>query len=112
MSHKPKNITLNKKTHELIVHWQDGHTSTYPLNELREACPCAFCRGGHEFMGREHDPLLIEIKPVKHYEVVKLEPAGKYALQFHWDDGHNSGIYNWEYLRRLDPLTDDEGNLL
>ncbi|MGF1504299.1 MAG: DUF971 domain-containing protein [Chloroflexi bacterium] len=100
---RPTSITLDNEKHELRIEWPDDHTSVYPLNQLREACPCAFCRGGHDKMGREHDPVLLEIAPVKHYQVEHIQKAGKYALQIWWDDGHNAGIYSWEYLRKLAP---------
>ena len=41
MSEKPTGITANKKTRELTITWNDGHTSVYPFDLLRAACPCA-----------------------------------------------------------------------
>jgi len=52
----PKGITLNKKEGFLEIVWSNDVACRYPLSELREACPCVECRGGHQFMGREHDP--------------------------------------------------------
>ena len=100
---KPTGITLNRETHTLNVTWQDGHESIFPLNALREACPCAVCRGGHENMGRDHDPNIIDLKPARSYTVENLQIIGKYALQVFWSDGHSSGIYTWDYLRRICP---------
>ena len=100
---KPEKITLNKETRQLAVRWSDQHESAYPLDGLREACPCAMCRGGHAFMGPEHDPDLIELKPARSYEVRDMQVVGNYALQFSWSDGHSSGIYTWAYLRRICP---------
>ena len=102
IKHQPSDITVDKPAHKLQIEWNDGYSSTFPLDQLREACPCAVCRGGHEFMGREHDPLLIEIKPARSYQITGAEIAGNYALRLSWDDGHDSGIYSWDYLRRLD----------
>lgn len=100
---RPKGVTLNRETHSLHIDWHDGHSSDYPLDALREACPCAVCRGGHEFMGPEHDPDLIELKPARTHEALDIQLVGSYALQIMWSDGHNAGIYAWEYLRRLCP---------
>lgn len=100
---KPKGVVLNKQTRTLQVEWTDGMMSLFPLDALREACPCAGCRGGHMFMGRAHDPNILELKPLKHYEIVDIQMVGNYALQLLWDDGHQSGIYSWEYLRRITP---------
>jgi len=100
---RPKGITLDKQAHELRIDWGEGHTSAYPLNALREACPCVICRGGHEKMGPEYDPNFIELKPTRSYNVVDMQIVGNYALQISWDDGHNAGIYTWGYLNRICP---------
>ena len=99
----PANIVLDREKHILQIDWKDGHSSTYPLDELREACPCATCRGGHEFMGPDHDPDLLTLQPVRSYKVEDMQLSGNYALQFVWSDGHDAGIYSWEYLRRICP---------
>lgn len=104
---RPKAITLNKNEHYLEIVWNDEQVCHYPLSELREACPCVQCRGGHEFMGREYDPSnLLELKPKRSYAIQTIEPVGNYALQPVWDDGHDSGIYTWDYLKRLCPAGD------
>ncbi len=46
----PTGITANRDLAELIISWDDGHTSIYPFSIVRAACPCAECRGGHENM--------------------------------------------------------------
>lgn len=101
---KPKAITLNKTEGYLEIVWNDDLTCQYPLPELREACPCVECRGGHERMGREFDPdSLLTLTPARSYKVESIEMVGNYALQPIWDDGHHTGIYTWDYLRRLCP---------
>lgn len=104
---KPKGITLNKKEGYLEIVWSDDQVCQYPLGQLREACPCAECRGGHQFMGREYDPKnLLELKPKRSYGIETIERVGNYAIQPVWDDGHHSGIYTWDYLKRLCPAGD------
>lgn len=105
---RPKNIHLDREAHELRVTWNDGHESTFPLDALREACPCAECRGGHEFMGPEHDPDLIFLTPARSYDVRDVHLVGNYALNIVWNDGHDSGIYTWKYLRRICPCSECE----
>lgn len=100
---KPTGITLDRQQHAFRITWADGHTSAFNLDALREACPCAACRGGHHNMDRQQDPDILELTPVQSYEVKDIQQVGKYAIQFFWSDGHNSGIYTWEYLRGLDP---------
>ncbi len=101
---RPTNIDVDRAAGELRITWPDGRLCRYPLNNLREACPCAECRGGHENMGRDHDPAnILVLKPVRSYKLDQVAIVGNYALQFAWDDGHRAGIYTWDYLYRLCP---------
>ena len=101
---KPTRITLNKTEGVLIITWEDGKTCHYPLPHLREACPCAECRGGHANMGIANAPdNILTLTPARSYTVTDLQPIGTYAVQPVWDDGHSSGIYTWEYLRHICP---------
>lgn len=80
------------------VAWNDGHVSSYPSWYLREKCMCASCVD--ELSG---------VRKIAHgsipsgLERVSVAPVGNYALQFGWSDGHNTGIYTFEYLRQLCP---------
>jgi DUF971 family protein len=88
------------------IEWKDGHRSAWSFSWLRNACPCATCHEEREKSGRlpgvpkpkEQTPLMLYEAPVKPLETT---PVGKYALKFKWSDGHESGIYSWEYLRRV-----------
>ncbi len=101
---RPANITLDKTAGELVIDWPDGEKCHYPLSNLREACPCVECRGGHANMGRQSDPdNILMLTPTRSYGVENVTLVGNYALQFFWDDGHHTGIYTWEYLKRLCP---------
>ena len=90
----------------LEIDWKDGHRSKWTFRWLRDACPCATCHDEREKSGRaagEAKPkaqslLVMYEAPVRPVEVT---PVGKYALKFKWTDGHESGIYSWEYLRRV-----------
>ncbi|GAB4509678.1 MAG: hypothetical protein OHK0046_05100 [Anaerolineae bacterium] len=104
MNPKPTNVTLNKTEGYLEITWQEGHTCQYPLPQLREACPCVECRGGHQFMGPAFEPdNLLALKPKRSYTVTEVQLVGNYAIQPTWDDGHQTGIYSWDYLYRLCP---------
>jgi DUF971 family protein len=101
---RPKAITLNKNESYLEITWSDEQVCRYPLSQLREACPCVECRGGHQFMGREYDPdNILTLTPKRSYTMTALEPVGNYALKPVWDDGHETGLYTWDYLKRLCP---------
>ncbi len=101
---KPQSITLNKNKHVLEIIWEDDVTCQYPLPHLREACPCVECRGGHRFMGPAYEPdNILALTPTRSYEIQEVHMVGNYALQPTWDDGHSTGIYTWEFLRRMCP---------
>lgn len=105
MKNKPTNITANRNTNKLTITWDDGHESVYIFSLLRHACPCAECRGGHDKMGSEPDPLVFTLpeddSPAA--QMRQIEAVGSYALTIEWEDGHHFGIYNWNYLRALCP---------
>lgn len=102
---KPISITADRPKGVLTAAWSDGHTSQYPFNLLRAACPCASCRGGHEAMRSTPDPEVFSINlpdsPAVH--IINVDLVGTYAITFEWEDGHHYGIYNWSYLRDLCP---------
>lgn len=99
----PTKITANRKQARLFIDWADGVQSALPFDLLRNACPCAQCRGGHENMKPEPDPemFIIPLMAVNTTRLKGLEMVGNYALNIEWDDGHKYGIYNWQYLRAL-----------
>lgn len=103
--YRPTGITANRKTRELLITWDDGHESRYSFTFLRRACPCAECRGGHDKMGSELDPVVFTLPDEESPEtrLRSLEMVGTYALTPEWEDGHHYGIYNWGYLRASCP---------
>jgi DUF971 family protein len=107
-SPQPTGITANRQTRAVIITWDDGHTSTIPFGLLRAACPCASCRGGHEYMKPDPDEdvftALLPDSPQTRIE--RVEPVGSYAINIQWQDGHAFGIYNWNYLRKLCPCAE------
>lgn len=79
----------------LRILWGDGHRSEFSFRELRLLCRCAQCRD--EWTGR----LLLE--PASVPERVggeRAELVGNYALAFQFSDGHSTGVYTFEMLRR------------
>ena len=104
MDNRPTNITVDRQRGRLEIVWDDGLVSRYPLAQLREACPCVECRGGHAKMGMEHAPAdILKLAPRRSHAITGMSAVGNYALQPSWDDGHNTGIYTWEYLRLISP---------
>ncbi|MGB9145841.1 MAG: DUF971 domain-containing protein [Acidobacteriaceae bacterium] len=102
----PAKVRVRQTTGEgLEIDWMDGHRSRWSFAWLRHACPCATCHEEREAQGRE--PGEAKAKPATllplYQELPKpksASPVGNYAISFQWNDGHGSGIYSWDYLRR------------
>ena len=90
---------------ELAVAFADGVECFLPLAMLRRACPCAACQGEPDALGRVVRPA-VEWGP-RAFELRSWEAVGGYALQLAWADGHASGIYSFDYLRRLARLPEE-----
>jgi DUF971 family protein len=90
------------------IEWKDGHLSQYTFPFLRDACPCAMCdderaKSGRK-VGAKVQPKPGEL-PMFKAAVMPLsaEGVGKYAIKFKWNDGHELGIYSWNWLREICP---------
>ena len=91
----PKLVTKDSIGNLKIV-WSDDKECIYNLRELRSNCQCALCK--HEMTGEK----LISLENIpKDINLVKVEIVGNYALHFAWSDNHTTGIYSYEYLRKL-----------
>lgn len=96
----PKDLKVQLKEQRLIVEWMDGKRSEFSLDELRRQCPCATCRSEREQANT--NPLRILKADPTGVRVDHAELVGSYAIQFHWSDGHNMGIFDFRLLRSLD----------
>jgi DUF971 family protein len=78
------------------ITWGDGLTSEFKAPELRRSCPCAQCV--NEWTGqRTLQPDAVS----DHLTIADISVVGRYALNFRWSDGHETGIYSFRYLREL-----------
>jgi ATP-binding protein involved in chromosome partitioning len=80
----------------LIIVWSDRKRSEFALRTLRLACPCAVCV--NEWTGKKIlDPADVpeDVRPLRIFSV------GRYAMGVEWNDGHSTGIFGYDYLRRL-----------
>jgi DUF971 family protein len=100
MSVVPAKIRLAGPNNTIHVDWSDGHASVYEYAYLRSRCPCATCQDSEPEPGQPAGALPMLKKALK---PERVEIVGRYAVQIYWNDGHNSGIYSYEYLRRLCP---------
>jgi len=85
---------------EIRMVWDDGFQGTVTLRHLRDACPCAYCKGETVLM-TSYAPAPKDISVPGRYELKSATAVGNYALQFLWGDGHGEGIYTWQTLREL-----------
>lgn len=91
---KPQNIRLRKESRVLQLDYADGRSYVLPWELLRVYSPSAEVRGHHSSQA-------VLQTGKKNIGVRELRPVGHYALQIIFDDGHDSGLYAWDYLYRL-----------
>ncbi len=90
----PVDIKLHKQSGILELAFDDGGIYSLPAEFLRVYSPSAEVRGH----GPGQEVLQTGKKNVR---IQGLEPVGNYAIRLQFDDGHNTGIYSWEYLSEL-----------
>ncbi len=78
------------------IEWNDGKKTIHNARELRLACPCAACV--NEITGKR--TLRPESVP-QDVRAVSIQTVGRYALMIAWSDRHNTGLYGFEFLRKL-----------
>ena len=91
---KALTIKLRTKSRVLEVAFDDGNVFELPFEYLRVYSPSAEVRGH----GPGQETLQINKQQVA---ITKVEPVGHYAVRLIFDDGHDSGLYTWEYLHEL-----------
>lgn len=82
--------------HDVRVRWNDGRETIFPARFLRLSCPCAACV--EEMTGQrvvQESSIPADVHPLS------IDPVGRYAIHILWSDGHNTGIYTWEWLNEL-----------
>jgi len=92
---EPREI-MQESDHALRVTWADGRACLYNAPELRRLCPCAQCV--NEFTGQR---MLAPETIAEDLKIGNVEIVGRYALNFRWSDGHETGIYSFRYLREI-----------
>jgi DUF971 family protein len=90
---RPSDVAFNPRDHTLTITWPDGFASVYPVEYLRGWCPCAGCQG--------HSTRVAWHPPAPETRIAKLREVGAYALGIEFGDGHDDGIYTWEWLRTI-----------
>lgn len=94
MNYIPSNIQLHTKSRVLELHYTNGEAFTLPCEYLRVFSPSAEVRGH----GPGQEVLQVNKETVN---IIAIEPVGQYAIRLVFDDAHNSGLYDWQYLYKL-----------
>jgi DUF971 family protein len=97
----PVNIQL--VGHEVAIAWSDGRETYHPSARLRAASPSAETQGERDIFGQQHGG-----HAPRNYEAVQVlgwEIVGNYAVRFDFSDGHRTGLYTFDYLRKLSAET-------
>jgi DUF971 family protein len=94
MSQQPMEIKLHQQSRLLEIAFDDGSTFQLPCELLRVYSPSA------EVAGHGPGQEVLQVGK-KNVGITALEPVGSYAVQINFDDGHDTGLYTWEYLYKL-----------
>jgi DUF971 family protein len=90
----PTEIKLHQQSRLLDIAFEDGAYFTLPCEYLRVYSPSAETRG--------HTPAQAKLETGKEsVSIDRIDPVGNYAIKISFDDGHNSGLYDWGYLYNL-----------
>ena len=90
----PSEIKLHRQSGQLEISFDDGARFTLDFEYLRVFSPSAEVRG--------HSPDQAQLQTgKKHVSIKDIQPVGNYAVKLVFDDGHDSGLYSWDYLYRL-----------
>ncbi len=102
MTVMPTSFQLDPEDRQLILTWTDGEVTRHDYTLLRRQCPCANCQAARDKARKSMGLRILSGPPGPRTEpaILKVEPVGRYALRFDWDDGHSAGIYPFEFLRR------------
>jgi DUF971 family protein len=90
----PTEIRLTETGRRLDLVYPGGEAFSLPAEYLRVLTPSAEARGHHGQGGHT-------VAGKKDVRITGVEPVGNYALRLVYDDGHNTGLYTWSYLREL-----------
>ncbi len=89
---------------ELAVKWDDGSESFIALEKLRRHCPGAGCKGEMDIMGHLYKSPDKPLTPTA-FQLERISLVGGYAVQPLWGDGHGTGLYSFDYLKRVAEAT-------
>ena len=100
------NLTYHGVVNDLLLlQWMDGSENAILLKGVRDNCPCASCAGETDVFGNVYKGPPQSMKE-ESYIVTGIQPIGYYAIRPFWKDGHSTGIYTFELLKKLCEVLD------
>lgn len=91
---KPTEVVHDTARNQVTITWADGRASELPVPYLRGWCPCAGCQG--------HTGV-VRYRQFEEASIAGIYEMGAYAICIRFDDGHDDGIFTWDWLRRIAP---------
>ncbi len=88
----PKKISISESD-DLVIAWSDGEVSSINKYLLRKSCPCALCEVERD--KNHHDYILFRGDKT---EITNISVVGQHAIKITWQDGHDAGMYEFQYL--------------
>lgn len=88
----------------IVIGWSDGVELRYRAGELRKRCPCATCREKQSGTEAKSQPLalpVLSLAEARPLTITSMRPVGNYAYNIAFSDGHDSGIFTFDFLREL-----------
>ena len=92
---EPTKIDVDREE-AVTITWADGRVVRLGLVELRANCPCAECRERR----KTHEPVWPRAGSPQPLRILDAHLVGAFGIGFDWNDGHGTGIYTWDALRR------------
>lgn len=91
-------VKLSLKSGSLLfVKWNDGSETEIKISNLRSKCPCAICGAEKDKRGSKYIPIYTKDQ----LDIRNISIVGQYAVGVEWADGHNTGIYDFNYLKMI-----------
>jgi DUF971 family protein len=90
----PTELRVDKDRRTLTVSFDDGRSFSLPAELLRVLSPSAEVQGHSEAQR-------VTVAGKKDVRILRIEPVGNYAARIVFDDGHDTGLFVWDYLRDL-----------
>lgn len=104
-----KPLSIKREENYIHIEWSDHHKSLLELSYLRRKCPCVMCKNAEQRTADGGVDLpSFQSKPI---DIVASALVGNYAVNFRFSDGHDTGIYSYEHLRKICPCQECHQNL-